>query len=350
VVTRDEVRKLIGGYATGTLTEAEKKLLFEAALEDQDLFDELVREQALKEALDEPGAKQRLIASLAPGEIVWWRRPWVWSAVSSAVVAALALGWIFRPIPAPVVLDEIARLEPKSAVAQPTNPSAAVDLPAAKPAQKRVSPPVNRQVTPPVTPAATLDRKEPPAGQFADKRRDAAPQTKAAGGGGAGAGAGIGRVAAPPPAQEQVQVQAQSAQIQVAPFADSGQRNQISQGAVAGAAPAPPAPALRSTLMRPARLSFDYSLGSEELVFTFASNGYFSIHFSPGLDTIVDSRVTAGSTRREHIPNNATEAAIVFSANPQTTSGGVSLVRETKTGTAEDPSGVRIELLLKFYP
>src|SRR5947209_1567387 len=81
------------------------------------------------------------------------------------------------------------------------------------------------------------------------------------------------------------------------------------------------------------RFSLDYSVADQQLVLKFAADGYFSVHFSPGLDTIVDSRVTAGSTRREPIPNNATEAEIVFSAAPQSTSGGVSLTKDEKSGT-----------------
>ena len=60
-MTPDEARKLLGGYATGLLTEAERTALFAAALEDQELFEELAGEQALKEVLDEPGARQRLM-------------------------------------------------------------------------------------------------------------------------------------------------------------------------------------------------------------------------------------------------------------------------------------------------
>ena len=45
---KPDLEKLIGGYATNTLTESERKLLFEAALEDQELFDALQQEQALK--------------------------------------------------------------------------------------------------------------------------------------------------------------------------------------------------------------------------------------------------------------------------------------------------------------
>ena len=80
-----EIRKLIGGYATGSLSDAERQLLFEAALEDQDLFDELMGEHALKELLEEPGAKARLIAALAPVSQPpkpFWNRAWPWAAAS----------------------------------------------------------------------------------------------------------------------------------------------------------------------------------------------------------------------------------------------------------------------------
>ncbi len=70
-MSQDEIRKLVGGYATGTLTEAERQALFDAALDDQDLFDELAREQSLKELLDSPGARTRLTAVLAPPEPRW---------------------------------------------------------------------------------------------------------------------------------------------------------------------------------------------------------------------------------------------------------------------------------------
>jgi len=117
-MSRDEIRKLLGGYATGTLTEAEQKLLFEAALDDQELFEELEREQALKEMLEQPGARSRLIAALEPTEAAeksWWRKPWPWAAaatVAMGVVIAVAL-WpkphivevsqtTNRPVPVPV--------------------------------------------------------------------------------------------------------------------------------------------------------------------------------------------------------------------------------------------------------
>src|ERR1017187_7593148 len=40
-MSREEIQKLLGGYATDTLSEAERRALFEAAIEDQELFDAL---------------------------------------------------------------------------------------------------------------------------------------------------------------------------------------------------------------------------------------------------------------------------------------------------------------------
>ena len=36
-MTSEQARKLLGGYATNSLTEAERKALFDAALDDQEL-------------------------------------------------------------------------------------------------------------------------------------------------------------------------------------------------------------------------------------------------------------------------------------------------------------------------
>ena len=49
-MSREDIQKLLGGYATGTLTPEEQQALFSAALEDQELFDALAREQSLRDA------------------------------------------------------------------------------------------------------------------------------------------------------------------------------------------------------------------------------------------------------------------------------------------------------------
>lgn len=98
-MTRDEARKLLSGYATGSLTESERAALFNAALEDQDLFDELAGEQALKELLESPGARDRLVAALTPGvaeqpKHLWWP----WAAALACGVAAFTV-WMMKPRP-----------------------------------------------------------------------------------------------------------------------------------------------------------------------------------------------------------------------------------------------------------
>ena len=53
-----EIEKLLGGYATDTLTEEERSTLFAAALDNQALFDALADEQALRDLLqDLPAAR-----------------------------------------------------------------------------------------------------------------------------------------------------------------------------------------------------------------------------------------------------------------------------------------------------
>ena len=66
---REDIRKLLGGYATGTLTAEERQALFEAALDDQELFEALVKEQALRELLEDPAARAHLLAALDDGPL-----------------------------------------------------------------------------------------------------------------------------------------------------------------------------------------------------------------------------------------------------------------------------------------
>lgn len=77
-MSREEIQKLLGGYATGTLGEAERRALFEAALEDQELFDALAKEQALRDVLQDPSARQQLIVALGPARKPLAARAWHW--------------------------------------------------------------------------------------------------------------------------------------------------------------------------------------------------------------------------------------------------------------------------------
>lgn len=100
-MNRDEIRKLVGGYATGTLSDQERRALFEAALADQDLFEALADEQTLREVLADPRCRRRILEALreTPQPLSqrirgWVRRPQVWTlagSLAASVILALAV-------------------------------------------------------------------------------------------------------------------------------------------------------------------------------------------------------------------------------------------------------------------
>jgi hypothetical protein len=100
-----DIEKLLGGYATDTLTEQERKDLFAAALRDQTLFNALADEHALKEVLDDPRARRLLIDALKKNTtqrywlenfLAWLRRPSSWALAGSVAVALLAITFVLR--------------------------------------------------------------------------------------------------------------------------------------------------------------------------------------------------------------------------------------------------------------
>lgn len=94
-MSNEEIRKLIGGYATNTLTGSERKALFEAALTDQGLFDALQDEQALKHLLADPESRQQIREALEPRvnerHSSWWSRRWAWGGAIGAVAATVLI-------------------------------------------------------------------------------------------------------------------------------------------------------------------------------------------------------------------------------------------------------------------
>lgn len=89
----EEMQKLLGGYATGTLTAQEQEALFAAALEDQELFDALAKEQALRDLLRDPAARAHVLASLDERRLPWWRaHRWTLAGATVACCLAIAVG------------------------------------------------------------------------------------------------------------------------------------------------------------------------------------------------------------------------------------------------------------------
>jgi hypothetical protein len=60
-----EAAKLVAGYATSTLSEAEEKRLMRAAAEDQELFDALADEHDLRDVLDDYQLRRRVLRGIA---------------------------------------------------------------------------------------------------------------------------------------------------------------------------------------------------------------------------------------------------------------------------------------------
>lgn len=94
----NDARNLLGGYATGSLTEDERRALFEAALHDDALFAALSDEQALKELLDDPAMRAKILRaaetqrfSMAAMLREWLERPRSKALVATGAVLVIAI-------------------------------------------------------------------------------------------------------------------------------------------------------------------------------------------------------------------------------------------------------------------
>ena len=131
-MTSEQACKLLGGYATNSLTEVERKALFEAALDDQELFDALQQEEALKELLADPASRNQIQQALIEAQVsrpvrAWFFKARLWGGLAGAVAAAALIVFVIRsndqqkvqvarvtpsaPMPAPPVAPEPKKLE-----------------------------------------------------------------------------------------------------------------------------------------------------------------------------------------------------------------------------------------------
>lgn len=160
-MTREEARKLIGGYATGSLTESERAALFHAALDDQDLFDELAGEHSLKELLESPGARNRLIAALTP-EVAQPRRAWWPWAVAFAGGLTVVTVLMLRPreVEAPVQIAETRVEKVEQPISAPEAAPAEAPNPQVKATARKATPPKEEPQPNPAEEAPVADRAE----------------------------------------------------------------------------------------------------------------------------------------------------------------------------------------------
>lgn len=370
-MTRDDIHKLIAGYATGTLSEAERQALFAAALDDQELFDQLAREQELKELLDEPGIRQRLITSLEPppraSGFDAWRGRWSWMA-AAATVAAIVLGVYLSqpsepkrlavnlPPPPPISPAPFVPAPPENAPAPPLPAPSAVER------SRRSAAPA---LPPPAAPAVEGRLAEP---KLADQKsaEQPAPAPKEEALKVAPAPAPKADIA-PPPAPKQAP--AAIAQTGVAPSQQAGQSpiaSLLDTGAAAGgggggrggrggaAFGGLAQNKVAAKAVAPA-FSFAYSVTADGgLRIVPSQNGFLSV--SAGDQLLASNRaLVAASTTEIPLPDGATSATIVFSAQQITDSitAIVATPLDASSGTISDPRPTpasRLEVVIALPP
>ena len=233
-MNREDIEKLLGGYATDSLTAEERAALFAAALEDQDLFDQLAREESLHQVLRDRGARAELLAALESRAEPWYRRFARWMsrpaglASAAAALAALTVAIVVNhqlTQPKPVAVAEVRApsgtyMAPRSQAppapaeradeAFPTQPHRASGTPEPATAERAnpVSPAVRERPSPAPRAAesATAERPEPLLAarrapeaekELAKAGPAVAPPAAPAGGGGQAGGVAGGIVNAP---------------------------------------------------------------------------------------------------------------------------------------------------------
>ncbi|HET8549426.1 MAG TPA: hypothetical protein VFL57_15545 [Bryobacteraceae bacterium] len=167
----DDVRKLLAGYATGTLSDAERAALFEAALTDEELFAALSDEDPLRELLSDPACRAELLSRIEPAPAAfrerfaaWLRRPVVVGGLATAAVAVIVVSIIPMTQHTPARETVVAELR---APVTPPAPAEAPQAAASAPVRSGTKP--KRADRPPATtapPAAALEpAPSPPVAQ-----------------------------------------------------------------------------------------------------------------------------------------------------------------------------------------
>jgi hypothetical protein len=119
-------KMLAGGYAAGNLTDAEQRRLLEEALQRQDLFDELMAEQPLKDLLEDDGIRSEVIQALQKQPSrwdqfrFWWSRPWAWGTAGALATGLLVVAF-FGTNP-PSLLQDRAQMPETQIVLRDSEP------------------------------------------------------------------------------------------------------------------------------------------------------------------------------------------------------------------------------------
>jgi hypothetical protein len=164
----DDVRKLLAGYATGTLSDAERRTLFEAALTDEDLFAAISDEEPLRELLSEPASRAELLARIEPAPVAfrerfaaWLRRPVIAGGLAVAALAVAVVAIIPMTPPSRQVI--VAEMRAPAAAVTPPLPAANEIKTQRRPARQPNAPaaaPIAPAAAPAAAPAPRLELRD----------------------------------------------------------------------------------------------------------------------------------------------------------------------------------------------
>jgi len=182
-MSEHDLEKLLGGFAADTLTQEERQALYTAALQDQQLFNALADEQALKELLSNPDVRRRLLMLLeqkkAPAVVGplpwldWFRRPAGLAVAGGLTTAALAVVLGVR-----IYQDSLTQTSQSVATeaATPSSPSMPMP-PASQPPAPQVREPQPKSKKD-SGPAHEMERKDPRLDNLTPREQSAPPASK----------------------------------------------------------------------------------------------------------------------------------------------------------------------------
>jgi hypothetical protein len=297
----DDILDLLGRYASGSLSADEQKRLFDAALHDQDLFDQLGGEQELKQLLDEPGVRDRVIRALEPP--TKRKAAWIFGIAATAAASIALLVVLLRPAPKPQQIA-VAKLSEPAPIARTESAPQPIAAPA--PAAPR----------PPKTKAAAGKPEAQRDHLIADQPSVDQPSKDAA-------------------KNEAIQVQAAAA----APVPQL-------QNAVGG--PRQPAPQARAAFdAKTSAFGFHYSVETKgHLIIVPGADGYLFVRSSDGAILFSRKQIAAAITTDIALPDGVNSVSVTFSRNSSPVQTAP-IVRTDSSGSVEGATGLAIEIKIR---
>jgi hypothetical protein len=156
----EQVKYLLGGYATGTLTPEENAALMQAALEDQELFNALADDESLRRYLADADFRRDLLKAMAPKP---YKMRWIAALATAAACLFAAFLWTTHRTGAPMQEVALSRPQPVAPPA-PAPPSSLVKAKPATPktaASRKIEAQPQAKPEQPVAEAARAVNTEP---------------------------------------------------------------------------------------------------------------------------------------------------------------------------------------------